>query len=187
MGDRKQEILELAAELLLVKGFCGFSYQDLSDRLGITKASIHHHFASKEALGIAICDHFENCYQEVMAAAADSGGGPKALIEAKLEMGAEMAEMGDRCCPGGVLQAEYSSLPEKMQTRVDELFAKHHANLTEVLEAGREAGQFQFEGEASDQAWFLLSTTQGVMLSARVHGRGVYDAVARQIRSHLYV
>ena len=187
MSDRKQEILEVAAELLLVKGYCGFSYQDLSDRLGITKASIHHHFASKEALGIAICDHFEAWHYQVMEAAGGSGAGPKALIEAKLEMGAQMAQMGDRCCPGGVLQAEYSSLPEKMQTRVDELFAHHHSYLAGVLEAGREAGQFQFEGEASDQAWFLLSTTQGVMLSARVHGPAVYDAVARQIRSNLYV
>ncbi len=187
MSDRKQEILELAAELLLVKGFCGFSYQDLSDRLGITKASIHHHFASKEALGVAICDHFEAFYVETMKAAEEAGGGPKALIEAKLELGAQMAEMGDRCCPGGVLQAEYASLPEKMQARVDVLFHDHHEKLCAVLEAGRAQGQFQFEGEAADQAWYLLSTTQGVMLSARVHGRAVYDAVARQIRSNLYV
>ncbi|HIE19064.1 TPA: TetR/AcrR family transcriptional regulator, partial [Candidatus Bathyarchaeota archaeon] len=35
-------------------GYGGFSYSDLSKALGITKASIHHHFPSKEELGLAV-------------------------------------------------------------------------------------------------------------------------------------
>ena len=49
--DRKEQILSVAAELLQTRSFSAFSYQDLSDRLGITKAAIHHHFPSKEGLG----------------------------------------------------------------------------------------------------------------------------------------
>ena len=41
---RKDQILEVATELVQTRGYSAFSYQDLSDRLGITKASLHHHF-----------------------------------------------------------------------------------------------------------------------------------------------
>ena len=42
--DRKEQIVDMASELLQTRSFNSFSYQDLSERLGITKASIHHHF-----------------------------------------------------------------------------------------------------------------------------------------------
>ena len=45
--DRKTQIIELATELVQSKGFDSFSYNDLSEDLGIRKASIHHHFAKK--------------------------------------------------------------------------------------------------------------------------------------------
>lgn len=184
--DRKHEILEVATDLLLTRGFNGFSYQDLSERLGITKASIHHHFATKEALGIALCDQFEALYGEITSKAAAKGEGPRGMVDAMLEFGAEMAELGDRCCPGGVLQAEYSSLPPGMRARVDELFGLVHRSMTAVLEEGRKSGQFAFEGDAGDQAWHLMAAKQGALLSARVHGAAIYHAIARQIRSSLY-
>ena len=55
---RKDQILEVATELVQTRGYNAFSYQDLSDRLGITKASIHHHFPSKEDLGIAVAEKY---------------------------------------------------------------------------------------------------------------------------------
>ena len=66
---RKDQILEVATELVQTRGYNAFSYQDLSDRLGITKASIHHHFPSKEDLGIAVAEKYR---AEVEAALADA-------------------------------------------------------------------------------------------------------------------
>ena len=54
--DRKHDILLAAQDLLQTRGYAGFSYQDLSDRLGIAKPSIHHHFATKEALALALVE-----------------------------------------------------------------------------------------------------------------------------------
>ena len=58
MIDRKPLILDIASELLQTRSYTAFSYQDLSDRLGITKASVHHHFPSKQELLLAIVDRF---------------------------------------------------------------------------------------------------------------------------------
>jgi TetR/AcrR family transcriptional repressor of nem operon len=185
MTDRKQQILDVAEELLLVRGFCAFSYQDIADRLGIKKASIHHHFATKEDLGLALCERFRAMHDEVASEVLKKGGTPLELLEAFLSHGADVAGEGDRCCPGGVLQAEFNSLPERVRDEVERLFASTHQSVTAMLESGRGAGQFDFEGEASDEAWYLLSTMHGALLSARVHGPEVFEAVARQLRNRV--
>ena len=56
--DRKAQILRVASELLLTRSFTSFSYQDLSDRLGIRKASIHHHFPTKDDLLVALTERY---------------------------------------------------------------------------------------------------------------------------------
>ena len=66
--DRKEQIIDTATELLQTRSFSSFSYQDLSERLGITKASIHHHFRSKKDLGKAVADR----YHEQVVALLDS-------------------------------------------------------------------------------------------------------------------
>ena len=51
MSQRQSEILMLAGEMIQTKGYDSFSYNDLSLRLGIRKASIHHHIPKKQELG----------------------------------------------------------------------------------------------------------------------------------------
>lgn len=47
------EIIEAAQELAQTRGYNGFSYQDIAERVGIRTASIHYHFPSKGDLGKA--------------------------------------------------------------------------------------------------------------------------------------
>lgn len=41
MTKRKQQILDIATELLQTKVFSALSFQDIADKLGISKAAIH--------------------------------------------------------------------------------------------------------------------------------------------------
>lgn len=49
-------LLECADTCIQENGFEGFSYADLAKTLGIRKASIHHHFPTKNDLGLAYCE-----------------------------------------------------------------------------------------------------------------------------------
>ena len=44
LSPRATELAEHARQLLAAGGYNGFSYADLSEKVGIGKASIHHHF-----------------------------------------------------------------------------------------------------------------------------------------------
>ena len=50
-ADTADRILDSAERLVQVRGFNAFSYADVARELGITKASLHYHFAGKAELG----------------------------------------------------------------------------------------------------------------------------------------
>lgn len=45
--DTRERLLAVAAELFAERGFAGTSIRDIADRLGVTKAALYYHFASK--------------------------------------------------------------------------------------------------------------------------------------------
>src|SRR5256714_14859346 len=47
LSPTSDDILACARSLVVAGGYNGFSYADIADVVGIRKASIHHHFASK--------------------------------------------------------------------------------------------------------------------------------------------
>ncbi len=54
--DTRERIVNVAAALIAEKGFAGTSIKDISDALGVTKAALYYHFASKEEILRAIVD-----------------------------------------------------------------------------------------------------------------------------------
>ena len=49
-GDTKERILETALELFAQSGYLGTSMNDIAGRLGITKAALYKHYASKQEI-----------------------------------------------------------------------------------------------------------------------------------------
>jgi AcrR family transcriptional regulator len=71
MQDTRSRILETAEHFLRTRGYSGFSYGDIADAVGTTKANVHHHFGTKADLSnlllvktkeemIAVLDEFQN-------------------------------------------------------------------------------------------------------------------------------
>jgi TetR/AcrR family transcriptional regulator, transcriptional repressor for nem operon len=53
-GDTAQRILDIAEQLVQMRGYNAFSYAHIAAELGITKASLHYHFSGKAELGQAL-------------------------------------------------------------------------------------------------------------------------------------
>lgn len=178
--DRKSEILDHAAELLQTRGFTAFSYGDLSERLGIRKASIHHHFASKEALGEALCCRFAEGFAGWRRALDESGRRALPKLQAIFAHARGMA-LDEKICPFGSLQAQWDALPESVRSKVRGLDAGMREWLAELLAEARAQGDLTFEGNAADHASLVLAAMQGGLQHARVHGIDALDRVLAQI------
>ena len=56
--DTKTAIMDAAQELIQRGGVNAMSYQHISDAIGIRKASIHHHFPTKDSLIEAVLQRY---------------------------------------------------------------------------------------------------------------------------------
>lgn len=59
-ADTKTLLLQEAETLLRTHGYAAFSYADLSERIGIRKASIHHHFPTCVNIQLEIVPEFSS-------------------------------------------------------------------------------------------------------------------------------
>jgi AcrR family transcriptional regulator len=65
--DTRQRAIGVALELFAAQGYEKTSLREIADRLGITKAALYYHFASKEALLGAIMDNLVAPIDELVA------------------------------------------------------------------------------------------------------------------------
>jgi TetR/AcrR family transcriptional repressor of nem operon len=167
--QQAERILDVAERLVQQRGFNGFSYADIADDLGVTKASLHYHYASKADLGEALITRYAKHFGAALAAVdADPGDAP-AKLEAYARLYGDVLR-AKRMCLCGMLAAEYGTLPKPMQRAVLRFFDENETWLEHLLDAGRAAGSLEFAGSARDTARLVVSALEGAMLVARPYG-----------------
>ncbi|MEO6471071.1 MAG: helix-turn-helix domain-containing protein, partial [Aeromicrobium sp.] len=57
---RREELLQIAAELFATKGFKNTTVRDIADAAGILSGSLYHHFDSKESMVDEILSSFQD-------------------------------------------------------------------------------------------------------------------------------
>ena len=183
MPDRKEEIIETAAALLQTRSYSSFSYQDLSDELGIRKASIHHHFRTKEDLGVAVAEHYKETTKARLSEIAGLYDQPWDRFESYLALVAETMLSGDKICPVGAVQSEHNVVPERVRAASNAASQYIRGWLGAVLAKGKKEGGMAFPGTPEGQAAMIVAALQGALQNARAEGPQLYRAVVSQIRA----
>ena len=185
-GDTAARILDVAQELFQTRGYNGISYQDISDRVGIRKASIHHHFASKADLAVALVRRYRACWKEFLKDIDKAVSDPVMKLDRYVEPFRATVAAGDRACLCGVLGAEFASLTAPVQHEITRFFKDNEAWLAKLLTAGRAAGRFKFAGDATSEAGVFFACLEGTLLVTRACGSiGRFEAVVTQLKAQL--
>jgi len=164
-----ERILDVAEALVQSRGFNGFSYADVAEALGITKAALHYHFPGKAELGEALVERYARRFGDALVTVdRDELDGP-AKLRAYARLYADVFQ-DDRMCLCGMLAADYATLPDPMRERVVGFFDDNERWLARVLEAGRSDGSLRFQGSARGVARTLVGGLEGAMLVARPYG-----------------
>lgn len=170
-GNTAHQILDIAEALIQTRGFNAFSYQDIADALGIRKASIHYHFASKADLGAAVMARYRDRLEAAMReAAANPDTGAWNLLQQYFSAYFMFAETPDKVCLSGSLAGEFPALPGDVQKLVAAFFEDHQNWLARVLEKGRKAGDLSFAGKPAQMARLVFDALQGALLVKRTTG-----------------
>jgi TetR/AcrR family transcriptional repressor of nem operon len=166
-----EQILDLAEMLIQTRGYSAISYQDISDALGITKASVHYHFASKTDLGIAVVDRYVARFgAALIGIAEDQSRSSMAMLDFYLEPYIGYSNTPDQVCLCGALAGEILALPPELRVRVDRFFRAHQTWLSEILRRGAARGEFNLPAPAGKVARLVFGALQGALLVKRTTG-----------------
>ena len=127
-SDTSTRILDVGERLLQTRGYNGFSYADIARELGITKAGLHYHFASKAALGEALVARYAERFFQALLEIESSGVPPLAELEAYIAVYRSVLE-ADRMCLCGTLAVEHETLPDPMREALAGFFEQNEAEL----------------------------------------------------------
>lgn len=156
----RDALLVAAENLLRTRGYAAFSYADLAETVGIRKASIHHHFPTKEALGIAIVENYMARVRDEFGHIEVEHRGVAGRLDAFFRMFSASNGVGllPLC---GALAAEMAALPPNLQTLTQKFFEMQLKWLTGILHKGIANGEIPVGGGARQKAFQLLSVLEG--------------------------
>lgn len=185
IANSKRTILNMAEDLLQVKGFNGFSYAHIASELGVKNAAIHYHFPTKEDLGRAVIKRYRDRYQLWINNARVKNLPPEKKMDWFFNIYNDTRADQGKVCLIGSMEVEFNTIPEGLQEEVEALHGELLAWLQATLEEGREAGVFRFHGKPAAKAALILSSLQGALQMARALGTKRYRDVVEQLKLDL--
>lgn len=159
----REALVQTAESLMRTKGYAAFSYADLAETVGIRKASIHHHFPTKEDLGIAIVESYILRVRDDFDRIEKQHRDLIPRLEAFFEIFHASSEGGllPLC---GALAAEMSALPAGLQKLTHSFFDMQLKWLAAVLEDSIAREEVPRGCGSKQKAFLLLSVLEGSSL-----------------------
>ncbi|MGY4572278.1 TetR/AcrR family transcriptional repressor of nem operon [Bradyrhizobium sp. USDA 3256] len=189
MISTSEKILDVAQPLIVAGGYNGFSYADISDAIGIRKASIHHHFPTKAELVSALVDRYRQQTERGLKSLQEQFASPTDQLQAYVNFW--QACIGDASlpfCVCAMLAGEMPMLPDEVASRVRAHFHHLAGWLSSVLQAGAEQHLFRLDQRPHEEAQMLMASVHGAMLSARAFADpGVFAAIVKPQLARLLV
>lgn len=175
LGRRKNDpeglrgrILDAAFELFQIKGYNGTSIQDIAASAGVTGGALHHHFASKKSLGLAVISlrvapAVRETWIEPVLSAPNARDG---IVEVFQRLADELDGQGFvRGCPVNNLTLELAFADEEFRAQLRPLFDDWRAAV---------ARKFSEQGtpDPDGLALVIVAGYSGAMTIAKLEQRG---------------
>lgn len=183
-GDARVALLDAALSLVRRQGWSATSVDQLCHAAGVTKGAFFHHFASKEALGVAAAVHWSAVTGALFAAAPyHAPADPLDRIFAYLDFRSELADgpLEEISCFAGTAVQEMFATSDPIRMACAASIAGH----AQTLEADFAAALVQ-HGITCTDARSLALHTQAVLQGGFILAKALDDDdAARDAVAHL--
>jgi TetR/AcrR family transcriptional regulator, transcriptional repressor for nem operon len=183
-GTARLKLLEAARDIIRTKGFSATSVDELCSAAGVTKGAFFHHFASKEALGVAAANFWAETTSALFASAPyHAHEDPLNRVLAYVDFRTELLGGGVEeftCLVGTMVQESYQT-SDAIRAACDASISGH----AQTLEADISAAMAQY-GVAGVTSESLALHTQAVLQGAFILAKAKGSAdIARESAAHL--
>lgn len=165
----RDRLIRAAAKLAGTKGFDRTSVQEVMDEAGVGKGSLFHHFASKEALGLAVLEQDREEFMSMLDGCFATKRGVEALacfFEAAFRKHSANGFKGG--CLWGNTALEMSDSNPAFIAPVDAVFREWTDKVRKAIEQGQAEGQVRTDTPAADLALLVVSTIEGGIMLSRL-------------------
>jgi TetR/AcrR family transcriptional regulator, cholesterol catabolism regulator len=139
--SRRDEIIDLAADLFSTKGFNATSMRDIAERVGMEAASMYNHIRSKDELLKEICFRISDRYHARMDETEQSGLGPAAQL--KTLIAAHIRIIADDPHGVSVANNDWRDLEATALKAFKAARKNYESRFAAILEAGIACGEFR--------------------------------------------
>ena len=158
--ELRDRLLLQAARHIRSRGYAAFSYADLSRENGVSKATVHHYFRTKEELGAALLADHQDRFAAHLAGILERSPTSSERLRAYGDLFRE--GFSDGMLPlCGALAAERDALPESLRAGARGLFEAQLRWLEAVLDQGSARGELSFKTSSQRVAVMLLAALEG--------------------------
>lgn len=185
--NTRDQLLEAAVKLVRAQGFSATSVDQLCQAAGVTKGAFFHHFASKEALGVALAAYWSTSTGGFFAEAPYHHH-PRAIdqvlgyIDLRRELLAGPPEAFS-CVAGTMVQETFRSSDAIRRACEASIMGNARALEADIAEALRDAGLP--ESGAPGLARHIQTVLQGSFILAKTQDPAAAAALAREAVDHL--
>ncbi len=178
----KSEIIRLGDALVKEKGFNGFSFSDISKKLGIKNASVHYYFPAKSNLGVAIIDDELERLHDAIAEVKDKQ--PDEQLKKFLSIYVGIKGENNICIVGS-FASDLSTLDDDMAAHLKTLVTEILNWVTSILAEGLRIGTFKFETEPRTKALLIITNMLASLQLTRLTEPGDFETIHNTIIKEL--
>jgi TetR/AcrR family transcriptional repressor of nem operon len=166
----RTKLLDAARDVIRARGYTATTVDDICVAAGLSKGSFFHHFASKEALGIAAIAQFAETASAIFGSAPysrmpDPRDRVLGYVDFRISMlKGEIAQF--TCLMGTTVQEVYATHPD-LRAACDQGMSAHIAELERDIEAAKEIYATNAPWSAQSVGYFMQATLQGAFIFAK--------------------
>jgi AcrR family transcriptional regulator len=133
LSGKKLQIVTASYELFHERGYTATSMRDISEAVGLTKASLYHHYASKEELMEGVLYYIQRFLRlEIFCIAYQEQMTPKQRLTEYISKQKDVFLMNKKSCFIGNMTLEIAPLSPKFATLLKEIFDEWVESLGDI-------------------------------------------------------
>ena len=180
--DTRTEIIRLGDSLIREKGYNAFSFADISKQLNIKNASVHYHFPTKSALGLAIVQEHHNRLEQLKTKTESKD--PVEKLNAFLNIYA-VAKSENKICIVGSLATDFYTVEPEMQNELKKLADNILKWVMEILKEGKNKKVFQFNTSERTKALMIITNMLAAVQLTRLTNKQDFKEIKETIINDL--
>lgn len=170
-GSAREKLLNAAIKLVRTHGYAATSLEDLCNEAGVSKGAFFHHFKSKDDLGTAAAQFWDERTGTLFETADyHSHAKPLDRVLGYVDFRGEIMD-GDipefTCFVGTMVQEAYRDVPEIRRACRDSIFGHAETLIEDIQAAMDEAGLKPTDWTAESLAHYTQATLQGAYILAK--------------------